>query len=179
MVQEAAWIVISFSALLTGVSVAVAVFFLCRTLRRLREDVARLADSAEGALYPWQTVGERAADIAGLFHRSLAGFAALAEGGRMFGESVFRASRAVSRLIDGWISAVTEPHPEPGRAEEDLGQVAEGEAEPGRAEFETRPRKAGSTQAEAESGLAEAGSRQAEAESGSAEAGPKQPEEEP
>jgi len=130
MVREAAWIVISFSALVAGVSVAVAVFFLCRTLRRLREDVARLADSAEAALLPWQTVGERTADIAGLFHRSLAGFAALAEGGRMFGESVFRAARAVSRLVDGWISDVPESHSKPDHAEAELGK----EAEPGREE---------------------------------------------
>ncbi|HEY8528207.1 MAG TPA: hypothetical protein VIL22_00845 [Paenibacillaceae bacterium] len=132
MVREAAWIVISCSAIVAGVSIAVAVFFLCRTLRRLREDVARLADSAEAALLPWQAAGERTADIADLFHRSLMGFSALAEGGRMFGESVSRAARAVALLIDAWIPEVPEPHPEPKRAE----------AEPERGSV-TEPRESG------------------------------------
>src|SRR5690606_32331742 len=179
-ILEAAWIVISFSALVAGVSVAVAVFFLCRTMRRLREDVARLADSAEAALVPWQTVGERTADIAGLFHRSLMGFAALAEGGRMFGESVFRAARAVSRLIDGWIAAVPEPHA--GRAEAERGRQAEPgleEAGPGRAEAEPGMENAGTGQAEAESCLKEAGPGQTEGKPGPEEAEPGQAEAEP
>jgi hypothetical protein len=119
MVRETAWIVISFSALVAGVSIAVAVFFLCRTLRRIREDIARLADSAEAALLPWQITGERAAEITGLFHRSLRGFEALAESGRTIGESVSRAAWAVSRIIDAWIPAVPEPFANPGQADRD------------------------------------------------------------
>jgi len=119
MVRETAWIVIAFSALVAGVSIAFAVFFLCRTLRRLREDVARLADAAEAALLPWRMTGERAAEITGLFHRSLCGFEALAESGRTIGESVSRAAWAVSRFIDAWIPAVLEPFADLRQAERD------------------------------------------------------------
>jgi hypothetical protein len=89
--------------------VASAAIALCRALRQWREDVRRVAASAESALRECEFAAARVAEAAQICRRGLLGFEALAEGGRALGESAARAAMAASHFIDGWILSVLGP----------------------------------------------------------------------
>ncbi len=109
MIGQLAWIVIALGVSVACAAVASAAIALCRALRQWREDVRRVAASAESALRECEFAAARVAEAAQICRRGLLGFEALAEGGRALGESAARAAMAASHFIDGWILSVLGP----------------------------------------------------------------------